>query len=110
MSDCVFCKISAGELPATKVHENDDFLAFADLDPKADTHVLVIPRAHHANVADYVDAGGSSDAMLAFVVETARAAGVDGRYRLIANSGPEAGQTVFHLHWHILAGGRLPGF
>lgn len=107
---CVFCSIAAGDAPATFVNESEAFVAFADLHPKADTHVLIVPREHHEDLDAWIAAGGSSDAMLAFVAETARALDVNGRYRLITNVGAGAGQEVFHLHWHLLAGDDLPGF
>jgi histidine triad (HIT) family protein len=110
VDDCVFCKIAAGELPSSTVHESEEFLAFDDLSPKAEHHVLVIPRAHHGDLDAYVDSGASADRMLAFVAETARRRGIDRRYRLITNVGAPAGQVVFHLHWHVLAGASLPGF
>jgi len=102
--DCVFCNIAQGFAPAEIRHQDDEFLAFDDLFPKAPTHLLVVPRAHHANLDAWVDAGGSSDRMLAFVVEAARAVGVDGRYRLVTNVGRDAGQIIYHVHWHVLAG------
>lgn len=102
--DCVFCNIVRGYAPAQVRCEDDEFIAFDDLFPKAATHVLVTPREHHADLDAWVDAGGSSDRMLAFVERTARECGVDGRYRLITNVGPDAGQIIFHLHWHVLAG------
>jgi histidine triad (HIT) family protein len=109
-TDCIFCKIIAGEIPSQQVAADDGFVAFRDIAPKAEEHVLVVPRAHHPDLDAWLAAGADSDAMLAFVGRTARELGVDGRYRLIANVGADAGQEVFHLHWHILAGGRLPGF
>lgn len=110
--DCVFCTIIAGGLPATIVCEDEDFLAFRDIAPKAETHLLVVPRAHHADLDAWVAGteAGASDRMLAFVVRAAEAAGVTGRYRVIANVGAGAGQEVFHLHWHVMAGSDLPGF
>jgi histidine triad (HIT) family protein len=109
-SDCLFCKIIAGDIPSDQVHANDEFVAFRDIAPKADTHVLVVPRRHDDNLDAWVAAGGSSDALLAFASDTARQLGVDGAYRLIANVGPAAGQEVFHLHLHLMAGSKLPGF
>jgi len=108
--DCIFCKIVAGEIPSTPVLSDDEFIAIRDVAPKADTHVLVVPRAHHANLNEWVDAGGSSDRLNTFAVATARQLGVADGYRLIVNTGSTAGQTVFHLHLHILAGARLVGF
>ena len=108
--DCVFCKIVAGEIPAELVRADEQFLAFHDTEPAADDHVLVIPREHHSDLDAFVTAGGSSRRMLRFVSDTATDAGIDGRYRLITNVGEAAGQAVFHLHWHLLAGTRIPGF
>ncbi|MBC7644617.1 MAG: histidine triad nucleotide-binding protein [Thermoleophilia bacterium] len=108
--DCIFCKIVAGEIPSTEVRSDDEFIAIRDVAPKADTHVLVIPRVHHADINEWVAAGASSDKLHAFAVATARELGVADGYRLIANTGSPAGQTVFHLHLHILAGDHLVGF
>lgn len=112
MSDdaCVFCRIADGELPADVVARDDEFLAFRDIEPRAETHVLVVPRLHHEHLDAWVAAGGSGDRMLAFVRDVAREAGVGGRYRLVTNVGEKAGQVVHHLHWHVMAGPRLPGF
>lgn len=107
--DCVFCNIVRGFAPATVRYQDEEFLAVDDLFPKAATHVLVIPREHHADLDAWVDAGGSSDRMLAFVARAARECGIDGGYRLITNVGSDAGQIIFHLHWHLLAG-ELPAF
>lgn len=104
--DCVFCNIVKGFAPATIVHADDEFVAFEDLFPKAATHVLVVPRAHHTDLDAWVAEApaGASDRMLAFVGEVARRLDVAGRYRLITNVGADAGQIIFHQHWHILAG------
>lgn len=110
MVNCVFCNVASGASPATIRAENDEFVAFDDLHPKAATHVLVIPRAHHDNIDAWVASGGSSDRMLAFVASTAQQLGVAGKYRLITNAGPAAGQVIPHVHWHVLAGDDLPGF
>ena len=102
--DCIFCKIHRGELPATVVNQGDGLLAIEDINPKADVHLLVIPERH---IETYRDIGvlGSDEAkaMLDFVAETAKRAGLE-EYRLMIFCGPGAGQTVFHLHWHILGG------
>ena len=107
---CVFCRIVAGELPSDVVASDDEFLAFRDVQPRASTHVLVVPREHHVDLDAWVAAGGSGDRMLAFVRDAAAELDVSGRYRLITNVGEDAGQVVGHLHWHVLAGSRLPGF
>jgi len=107
---CVFCRIASGELPSTVVHQDDEFLAFEDVQPRAEHHLLVVPRAHFDNLDAFVSAGGSGERMLQFVGATARTRGLAGRYRLITNVGEDAGQVVPHLHWHVLAGSGLPGF
>jgi len=102
--DCIFCKIHRGELPATVVNRADGLLAIEDINPKADVHLLVIPERH---IETFREVGELSDSeakrMLEFVAETAKQAGLE-EYRLIIFCGPGAGQTVFHLHWHILGG------
>jgi histidine triad (HIT) family protein len=106
--DCVFCKIVRGEAPATVVNRAEGLLAIRDIDPKADVHLLVVPERHLETFRD-VPAMEEEEAkrMLDFVAETAKKAGLD-EYRLMVFVGAGAGQTVFHLHWHIL-GGRLKG-
>lgn len=104
MSDCIFCKIANHEIPSDIVYENDEFVAFKDLNPQAPVHVLVVPKQHFASVADSVPApvmGG----LLQAAVEVARITGVDkDGFRLIMNTGANAGQTVPHLHCHVLGG------
>ena len=108
MTDCLFCRIVAGEVPADVVHETDRTLAFRDISPQAPTHVLVVPRDHHADVAAVADADPSllADVMSA-AVAVARQEGLSGGYRLVANTGDDAGQTVHHLHVHVLGGRPL---
>ena len=102
--DCIFCKIVAGELPATVVNRTDGFVAIEDIAPKADVHLLVIPERHFADFRDIgVLSADESKRMLEFVAETAKGAGLE-EYRVINFCGPGAGQTVFHLHWHVLGG------
>lgn len=108
--ECIFCKIIAGEIPSEFVNEDAGHIAIRDIAAKADVHVLVIPRDHHKDLDSFVADGGSSDLLLAFARQTAEILEVTGDYRMIANVGPNAGQTVFHLHLHILSGGNLPGF
>lgn len=103
MSECVFCRIAAGELPATLVHDDARAVAFRDLDPKAPLHVLVIPRAHVARLADLEDEGLAGH-LLAVARRVAAAAGHADAYRVVVNNGTGAGQSVFHLHLHVLAG------
>lgn len=108
MSDCLFCRIVAGEIPADVVHETDTTLAFRDVDPKAPTHVLVIPKAHHENAAQAVAADPALVAeCVAAAAQVARAEGLDGGYRIVTNTGDDAGQSVRHLHLHVLGGRSL---
>ncbi len=110
-SSCVFCRIVAGELPAERVAETERTLAFRDLAPQAPTHVLVVPKAHLADVGALADADAELlAALMADAVAVARAEQLDGGYRLVLNTGADAGQTVFHAHVHVLGGqplGRL---
>ena len=104
--DCIFCKIVAGEIPAEKVHEDEHTLAFADIRPQAPTHVLVVPRRHVASLAE-LDDPALGGALLATVRRVAAEAGLERGWRLIANTGPEGGQEVDHLHLHVLGGRPL---
>lgn len=108
--DCLFCKIVAGEIPATVVHETDTTLAFRDLEPQAPTHVLVVPRSHFPNAAALA-AGEPDTAAHLFDTagEIAAQEGLANGYRLVFNTGPDAHQTVFHVHMHLL-GGRSMGW
>ena len=108
MSNCLFCKIIAGEIPSTKVYEDETVLAFRDIAPQAPTHILVIPKAHIGSVAE-VTPGNSSVVAHIFEVIPAIAAkeGLVNGYRVVSNCGPDAGQTVHHLHFHILGGKEL---
>lgn len=106
---CLFCRIANGEIPARKVYEDDDVFAFEDINPQAPTHVLIIPRKHIPSLDDL----GEGDAAIVGLT-VARAAEIarslhlnaDG-YRLVVNTGEAAGQTVFHIHFHILGGRNL---
>ncbi len=105
-SSCVFCKIVAGKIPSTKVFESDRILAFEDINPKAPIHILLIPKKHYENLAD----GASDPALLGEIVARAASIARDQRspdFRLVTNTGREAGQDVFHLHFHLLAGRRM---
>jgi histidine triad (HIT) family protein len=106
---CLFCRISAGEIPATIVHETDTVLAFRNIRPEAPAHVLVIPRAHHENVAALAEADpGLAGEVLAVAAAVAKADGLrDSGFRLIFNTGGHAGQEVFHVHAHVLGGAPL---
>ncbi len=107
--DCLFCRIAAGEIPAEIVMRDDDFLAFRDIAPKAPVHLLVIPIRHVESIAGVADLDeGVRAAMLPFIAALARQAGLEGTgYRVTTNHGPDARQSVFHLHWHVMGGGRL---
>ncbi len=108
MSDCLFCRIVSGEVAATAVHETGRTLAFRDIGPQAPTHVLVIPREHHPDVAALSDADpGLLAEVLGAAVAVARQEGLTGGYRLLTNTGEDAGQTVHHVHVHVLGGRRL---
>lgn len=107
--DCLFCKIAAGEIPSKKVYEDEKILAFHDINPEAPVHVLVIPKTHIASM-DAVNADNS--AAIAYIFEKipaiAAAAGITNGYRVISNCGADAGQSVPHLHFHVLGGKPLP--
>jgi histidine triad (HIT) family protein len=106
MSDCLFCKIRDGGIPAAVTHRDDDVIAFKDIKPEAPLHELVIPTQHIASLAE----AGREDAallgkLMLVAAGRARAGGFEGRgFRVVMNSGREAGQTVFHVHLHVLAG------
>jgi len=103
--DCLFCRIVAGEIPSDRVLETDEVIAFSDINPRAPTHVLVIPRRHIADAHALTDQDGP---LLAALFGAARriadAAGLANGYRIVTNVGEEAGQSVFHLHLHLLGG------
>ena len=108
MSDCLFCKIAAGEIPSTRVYENDDVVAFRDIAPQAPVHILVIPRTHIASVGEITAENAALAAKcLEAVAVIAKQEGLDSGFRVISNCGEDAGQTVLHLHFHILAGKPL---
>ncbi|GAA3857831.1 histidine triad nucleotide-binding protein [Saccharothrix violaceirubra] len=109
MSDCLFCRIVARELPATVVHETDTTLAFRDIAPQAPVHVIVVPKIHATDaVALTTTAPGVLDDLFRTAGEVAKTENVaDSGYRLLFNTGVEAGQTVFHAHLHVLGGRRL---
>lgn len=104
MSDCIFCKIAAGEIPSKKVYEDDLCYAFYDLDPQAPTHFLVIPKLHIASAIEINDENCSVVGHIyAVIAKVAKELGFDS-YRIVTNCGEQAGQTVFHLHFHVLSG------
>ncbi len=106
--DCLFCKIANGEIPSNKVYEDDKILAFRDIAPQADVHVLVIPKEHVASSANDITPENCEIVgyIFAKIPEIARLAGVDS-YRVINNCGDKAGQTVKHIHFHLLSGDNL---
>lgn len=106
---CLFCKIIQGEIPARKVHEDDEVIAFEDIDPQAPTHILVIPRRHIASLDDLTSAEVEIvGRVVTRASEIARQYGLDqSGYRLVVNNGEGAGQTVFHIHFHLLGGRRF---
>jgi len=106
VADCLFCAIAAAEIPATIVSSNERTIAFRDINPQAPVHVLVIPRAHHANLAELAAAEESLlAAVAAHAHEVAVAEGIaEGGYRIVFNTGADAGQTVPHVHAHVLGG------
>ena len=105
---CLFCKIIAGEIPSTKVYEDETVLAFRDIQPQAPTHILVIPKAHIASVAEISPENSGIVAHIFEVIpQIARQEGLENGYRVVSNCGDDAGQTVHHLHFHILGGQLL---
>ncbi|HEY7224375.1 MAG TPA: histidine triad nucleotide-binding protein [Micromonosporaceae bacterium] len=105
-SDCLFCAIVAGEIPSTVVYETDQVLAFRDINPQAPTHVVVIPKTHHDDAVSIAEADPAlAAALVAAAGAVARQEGIDEPgYRLVFNNGPDAGQSVPHVHCHLLGG------
>ena len=108
MENCIFCKIIAGEIPSTKIYEDETILAFRDIAPQAPTHVLVVPKEH---IEDCNGITAENSAVIAHIFEVipqiAKAEGLTGGYRVVTNCGADAGQTVQHLHFHILGGHEM---
>ena len=105
MSNCLFCKIIAGDIPSTKVYEDETVLAFRDIAPQAPTHILVIPKTHIPSVDGITPENAQVVAHIFTVIPAiAKAEGLEGGYRVVSNCGADAGQTVHHLHFHILGG------
>ena len=107
--DCIFCKIAAGEIPSKKVYEDDLVLAFHDIQPAAPTHILVIPKAHLSGCGDITS---ENSAVVAHIFEVIAKITTElglADYRVVTNKGESAGQSVFHLHFHILGGKTLKG-
>lgn len=111
MSDCIFCKIADGTIPSKKIYENDRVLAFEDLNPVTPVHVLLIPKRHYRDImAMAADEEGARDmaALLAAIPEVARLTGIAAEgFRLVNNCGEAGGQTVFHVHFHLIGGRKL---
>lgn len=107
--DCIFCKIVSGEIPSEKVYENDRILAFKDINPEAPVHILVIPK-EHIRSADNICTDNIDYVSEIFckIPEIAESAGLKNGYRIITNVGDDGGQTVPHLHFHIIGGKKLP--
>lgn len=111
MNDCLFCKIAAGEIPSSKVYEDENVLAFRDIAPQAPVHVLVIPKKH---VSGWYDAKDEDDKTLANLMRAASAVAksegiVESGFRVVSNCGKDAQQTVRHLHLHVLGGREMDG-
>lgn len=111
MSDCLFCKIIAGEIPSETVFEDEQLVVFRDINPKAEVHLLVIPRQHIASLEEVTP---EQDALLAHMLrvmpQLAKSQGLEDGFRTIINTGKGGGQIIFHLHMHLLGGKDLPGF
>ncbi len=108
MSDCIFCKIIKGEIPSAKVYEDEKMLVFKDIEPKAAVHLLAVPKTHFKLLSEMDEEKAENvKYMLSKIPQIAEANGCKDGYRLIINQGDDAGQTVFHLHIHILGGENL---
>lgn len=109
MADCIFCAIARGDIPCTKVYENEHVLAFRDINPMAPKHVVIIPKRHVANLNEIGQLTPEEQlALLHACAEVAKLEGITASgYRIVSNCGEDAGQTVPHLHIHVLGGGKL---
>lgn len=108
MSDCLFCRVVSAQVPAATVYETDRTLAFRDISPQAPSHVLVIPKAHFTDVADLADADPALlSELMTSALAVARSEGLEDGFRLVFNTGKDGGQTVSHLHVHVLGGRAL---
>jgi histidine triad (HIT) family protein len=108
VEDCLFCKISSGAIPADIVLESDTAIAFRDIDPKAPTHVLVIPKSHYADVTDLMSSKPTlASELLSLATKVAEHEGLAKGYRIVTNNGEDAGQSVAHVHFHVLGGRSL---
>jgi histidine triad (HIT) family protein len=108
MTNCLFCKIVAQEIPSAKVLENSDFLAFRDIDPKAPVHVLVIPKKHFEDIVELSKSDNDLSAgLMKFATEVAEVEKLEEGFRIVLNTGPDGGQSVQHVHAHVLGGRSL---
>jgi histidine triad (HIT) family protein len=109
MSDCLFCKIARGEIPCRKVYEDDEVLAFHDINPVAPVHFMLVPKLHLATLADAGDAHAALlGKMLLLAPKLAKEQGLSNGFRTVINTGKGGGQEVFHLHIHVIGGGNIP--
>ena len=108
-NDCLFCKISSGSIPSEKIYETDTLIAFNDINPQAPTHILIVPRAHHSTLLDIEDNDHEvMGSIISVANQLATERGLDkSGYRLVVNCGEGAGQSVFHIHFHLLGGRPL---
>lgn len=108
--DCIFCKIACGDIPSEKLYEDDSIIAFRDLDPQAPVHILFIPKAHITSVSEITEENGAVVGhIFASAAKLAKELGLDNGYRIVTNCGDDGGQSVGHLHFHLL-GGRALGW
>jgi histidine triad (HIT) family protein len=106
--DCLFCRIAAGEIPATRVHEDETVIAIRDINPQAPVHLLLMPVAHIESAAQLGEADGPLlGRLFAVATDLARSEGLEGGWRVVTNVGPDGGQSVDHLHLHLLGGRRM---
>ena len=111
MSDCLFCKILAGEIPSDKIYEDDLVYVFRDIYPKAEVHLLMIPRVHIESLNELDESHDEVMAhMMRLLPKIAKDQGLDTGFRTIINTGPGGGQEIYHLHLHLMGGSNLPGF
>lgn len=108
MENCLFCKIAAGQIPSKIVYQDDDVVAFEDINPQAPQHVLIIPRRHITSISDLTATDGAVLASIFMAAQkVASDLNLERGYRIVSNVGPDAGQAVFHLHFHLLGGRKL---
>lgn len=109
MGDCLFCKIARGEIPCRKVYEDDEVLAFHDINPVAPVHFMLVPKLHLATLDDAAEEHGTLLCkMLLLAPKLAREQGLDDGFRTVINTGKGGGQEIFHLHIHVIGGGNIP--